>query len=154
MQRVPRVSPFTWRKNLLWKVKMNILIHFIINIFIASIFLKESLEILLIGLGGILIDIDHPLYLIFARKIYNLKEMWKFHKKESKINRPHYYIFHYIEIIILLLFISYFINRYLFLIFFGFFLHWVVDAIMYKNYYKSFKPWIKHYSIIGSFIIS
>lgn len=127
---------------------MNILIHFLINILIAFLFRLSLIEILLVGLGGVLIDIDHIFYMLFGQKIYSIKKAWKFHKKEFKAMRPHLYIFHFIEIILIIMLIFYHINQYIFLIFFGFLLHWIFDAVKYIYHYKSLKPWIKYYSLV------
>ena len=129
---------------------MNILIHFLFNILFGEIFRFKWEEILLIGLGGVIIDLDHILYQFFIVKNRTIKQMWEWHKRESKINRPHYYVFHYLEIMLIITILGYFFNWYLFLIFLGFILHWIVDAIMYINYYKSLNPWIKYYSLIGT----
>jgi hypothetical protein len=133
---------------------MHLIIHIIFNILVGFIFKLNITEILLLGFGGAIIDLDHILYMVVGQKLYNPKRMWEFHKKERRINNPHYYVFHYIELIILAMIISYFINWYAFLIFAGFLLHWFLDAVMYLNYYKSLNPWIKYYSLAAYFIES
>ncbi len=127
---------------------MNIIFHFLINIIIAILLKLSHVEIILVGLGGILIDIDHIFYIIFGEKIYSFKKAVKFHKREFKLMRPHFYFLHFLEIIFVLLIISYYFNWYFFLIFFGFLLHWIFDALKYIYVYKSFLPWIKYYSLI------
>jgi len=131
---------------------MNIIFHFLINIIIAILLKLNPIEILLVGLGGVLIDIDHIFYIVFKEKIYSIKKAIKFHKREFKLMKPHFFFFHFIEIIILLLAISYFTNWYAFLIFFGFLLHWLADALKYIYFYRSFFPWIKYYSLIAYLI--
>ncbi len=132
---------------------MHVLTHFFINVLIGCIAKLKFIEILLLGLGGIFPDIDHILYIIFGEKIHSIKKAWKFHKREFKLMRPHFFVLHFIEIIIILSVVSYFINWYLFLIFLGFILHWIADAIKYLWFYKSLLPWIKYYSLIGYFLI-
>jgi len=127
---------------------MQIIFHFLINIIIAFLLKLNLVEIILVGLGGILIDIDHVFYIIFGEKIYSFKKAVKFHKREFKLMRPHFFFLHFIEIIFILLIISYFVNWYAFLIFFGFLLHWLADALKYIYVYKSLNPWIKYYSLI------
>lgn len=127
---------------------MNTFFHFLINIFIAFILKFSFLEIFLIGLGGILIDIDHIINLIFVQKIYSIKKMVKFCKENYKKHIPHFYFFHTFESIFLLLIISYFLNWYFFLIVFGFLLHFILDILTYICFYKSIYPWIKYYSFI------
>jgi hypothetical protein len=128
---------------------MNVVFHFIINVIIAILLKLDFLGILLVGFGGVLIDVDHILYMTLKEKIYSPRKMIRFHKKESKIMRPHFYFLHFIEIIWALMVIGYFINWYLFLIFIGFLLHWIADSIKYFYYYRSRSPWINYYSLIG-----
>lgn len=128
---------------------MNILLHFIINIVFGLVVNLSLFEASLIGLGGVIIDIDHVFYMIFGKKIYSINGMWKFHVRENAIKRPHVYIFHFIEVILLIGIISYFVNWYLFLIIIGFGLHWIFDCISYLFKYKSFKPWINYLSLIA-----
>jgi hypothetical protein len=106
---------------------------------------------LIVGLGGVLIDIDHLIYFIFIAKIRKIGDMWDFHKRENAIHRPHFFIFHMIEFIGLFLIISYFIDFTLFLIALGFLLHLLTDAVMYLLHHKSFN-WLKKFSLF--YIIS
>ena len=91
---------------------------------------------LFIAIGTLLIDLDHPIYVIFFEKIYTPLGFWKFHKKEHKMHRPHLYLFHLVEFNVLFLICSYFINYYLFLIAIGFVLHLAEDAVSYYLYYR------------------
>jgi hypothetical protein len=133
--------------------KMHSITHFFINIIIAAVLGLTPLEIFLVGLGGVLIDIDHIFYMVFGEKIHSLKKAIKFHKREYKLMRPHFFFLHFIEIIIILMILSYFINWYLFLIFAGFLLHWIFDALKYIYFYRSIVPWIEYYSLIVYLII-
>jgi len=126
---------------------MIILTHFIINFIIGFLIKLQLIEILLLGLGGILIDIDHILYMVFGEKIYSLNGMIKFHKANFKAMKPHFYLFHFIEVIIILLLVSD-QNWYLFLIFFGFLLHYISDFIKYIYVYKGFYSWTRYFSLI------
>ena len=132
---------------------MNVVFHFIINIIIAFLLKLSPVEILLVGLGGVLIDVDHIFYFIFGKKIYSIKKAKKFHKKEFKLMRPHFFFLHFIEIILILLASSYYLNWYAFLILFGFLLHWFADALKYIYFYRSFLPWIKNYSLIAYLVL-
>jgi len=127
---------------------MHIISHVLINGLIGFLMQLSMFEILLIILGGILIDLDHLLYIVCGEKINSLKKAWKFHKKEYKLMRPHLFIFHFLEPIIIFSLVFYFVEWHIFLVFFGFFLHWITDAIKYLCYYKSFFPWLKYYSLI------
>ena len=127
---------------------MNVFIHFVMNILIAF-FLKFNLnEILLIGLGGILIDLDHLFYWFVIKKESSLKKWWTFHKSNFKSLTPHLYLLHFIEVIILFMIISYYVNWYLFLISFGFLLHYLFDVAKYLWVGKSLSQWEEYYSLI------
>ena len=127
---------------------MNILFHFFINILLVLPFKLSLFEILLVGIGGVLIDIDHILFMIFKKKLYSIKDMLKFHRINFKLMTPHFFIFHMVEIILLFMITSYFLNWHVFLISVGFALHYLMDIIKYLWVYKSFKPWISYFSII------
>ncbi len=127
---------------------MHLIFHILISVIVGFLIKLELFEIFFIALGGVLIDLDHIFYIIFEEKIYSVKKAWRFHKKEFRLMRPHFYFLHFLEIIILLMIIFNFINWYLFLIFAGFLLHWILDSIKYIYHYKSFSPWIKYYSLI------
>ena len=102
---------------------------------------------LIISLSGVFIDIDHIFYQYFFTKNKSIKKMWKWHNKENAIHRPHFYIFHIIEFLVLFFIFSFFLNRIMFLISIGFVLHFFIDAIMYTKYHKSLS-WLKEFSII------
>jgi hypothetical protein len=127
---------------------MNILFHFVINSIIGFILQFNLTEILFIGLGGILIDIDHLFYWFIIRKESSLEKWWKFHKNNFKSLTPHLYFFHFIEIIILFMIISYQINWYLFLISFGFLLHYIFDFINHLVKRKQLIIILKFFSLI------
>ena len=122
---------------------MNIIVHFLINVIIAFILRMNLTEVLLVGLGGIIVDIDHLLYVIFKK--ISIKDAIKYGLKEFKLKRPHVYIFHFIEPVLV---ISYFINWYFFLLIFGVLLHIFADVISYVVFYKSLPPWIKYMSLL------
>lgn len=126
---------------------MNVLLHFLINIFLAYLVNLGPADILLVGLGGILIDIDHIIYLIFISKSFSIKKMLLLHNKNYKSHSPGFYIFHTIEFIVLFIIIGYFMSNWIFLIAVGFLLHWIVDALDYLFFYRSLYPWIKYHSL-------
>ncbi len=119
--------------------------HIFINGVVASSLRLNGIEILMIILGGVLIDLDHIGYMFFGKKLHSIEEMVRFHKKNFSSMTPHFYVFHFLEVIMILLMVSYFINWYLFLIFVGFFLHWVSDVLKYLWIYGSFGAWSKYF---------
>jgi len=113
----------------------------------------SGLEIMMVILGGILIDIDHVIYMFFGKGLRSVKAMAKFHQKNFASMTPHVYVLHFLEVIMILMMVSYFINWYLFLIFVGFWLHWVADAIKYLWTYNSFRPWSKYF-LLSYYLVS
>ena len=124
---------------------MHIIWHIFINGVVGALARLSGFEILLIVLGGILMDIDHIGYMFLGVKLRSLKAMQKFHQKNFNSMTPHFYVLHFLEVIMILLMISYFINWYLFLIFVGFWVHWLADAVKYLYVYGSFKPWSRYF---------
>jgi len=125
---------------------MNTIWHFVISFILVLPFGWKTA--LIVALGSILIDIDH-LYLPISLRKTSKKQVIKLWRQETKHHRPHFFLFHTIEFIILFLITSYFINYYLFLIAIGFFLHLVEDIVCYILYYKSLKPWANYLSLIA-----
>ncbi len=126
---------------------MHVLIHALINLLLGLSITLNPAYLMALVLGGVIIDIDHIIYMI-TKGIYTPKKMLEFHKKESKIMRPHFYFMHFIEPILIFTTLSFFINFLLFYFFLGFLLHWFADAIAYIYYYKSANPWINYYSFV------
>jgi type III secretory pathway component EscU len=131
---------------------MHLIWHIFFGAIIAILAGLGLTGILLITVGSILPDIDHILYMVFGEKITSFKGMVKFHKENFKTMTPHLSVFHFLELIIVLMIVFYFVNKPAFLISIGMALHWGLDAIKYLWFYKSFLPWIKYYSLIGYFI--
>ena len=119
-------------------------IHFISGIFfvvLISLFFPKItlLELAIIFLSGILIDADHMIYYSLRTKNFNLKKALKWYKShltetlslpmEGRRKRyTGFYIFHGIEMLVLLLFISIFISRISLFVFLGFFFHMLLDV--------------------------
>lgn len=125
---------------------MNILSHFILNILVMLPFSLNPTELLVVGIAGVIIDIDHLFYFLFVEKKWHPKDMWSWYKKENAVHRPHFYMFHMVEFILIFMIVSFFINRYLFLVSIGFALHFLEDAIVYIIYHKNLE-WIKSFSL-------
>ncbi|MBT3721158.1 hypothetical protein HOG47_05910 [archaeon] len=127
---------------------MHVLIHFIINLFFGFVLGFKNIDILIIALAGIIIDIDHIFYQVFVVKNKTIKQMLEWHKKENAVHRPHFYIFHMIDFLIIFSIISFYVNRTLFLISLGFILHVLADFVMYIFHYKSLN-WIKYFFLVN-----
>jgi len=124
---------------------MNLIWHIFINGMVGALIRLNGWEILMLILGGVLIDIDHIGYMFFGAKLRTINAMRNFHVRNFKSMTPHFYVFHFLEVIMVLLMISYFVNWYLFLVFVGFWLHWVADVLKYLWVYGSFRPWSRYF---------
>jgi hypothetical protein len=127
---------------------MNTLIHAIINLLIGLAFYLEGYGLLAFVLGAIIIDFDHPFYVVFAKKIYSPRKMWAWHKRENAVKSPHPFFLHLIEIPTILGIIAYFFNWYLFLFFAGMIVHWIFDMSVHRAFHGDFSS-LKYYSLIG-----
>ena len=129
---------------------MNFVSHGIIN-FVLSIALQlNRLEILFFVLGAMIIDLDHPIYMMVAEGIYSPKEMWKWHCRENAKHVPHPFFLHLIEVIVMLCVIGYFVNWLMFLFCIGMMVHWIVDMAVHRIYHGDFCS-LKYYSLVGYF---
>ncbi len=126
---------------------MNIFVHFFLNMLLFYPFKRNNTELMIVGLSGILIDIDHVIHILFKEKLLSPKKIIKWSKRELKLHRPHMFIFHTIEPIIIFIILASFIHYYLFLVAIGFLLHWLSDAVQYIFIYKSYKPWMQYFSL-------
>lgn len=125
--------------------------HFIIST-IAAIVLFPFYKwlVLLIILGGVLVDIDHYLYYVVKFKDYNLKKAIKFYrkitlKKDVKLYGEVIRIFHTIEFLIVVL-IGAFFSKYLLLIAIGSCIHVLMDISAEIKIFKHLTP---RYSLLG-----
>jgi len=116
--------------------------HLIINLIISLILLIfiNPFYVLIFFLASVLIDADHYLYYIFAKKRFSLKsaynwnviERQKFQElsmEEKKKHRYFIFIFHSLEVLIFLLALSLYIPIFFFVAF-GFFIHLIEDSII------------------------
>jgi len=95
------------------------------------------LEASLIFLSSVLIDVDHYLFIIKRKKIWNLKKAFYWHKNLPKDHKPMMHIFHSIEFLILILILSFFIKIFLFILI-GLLFHSVFDIfdLLYNKRYN------------------
>lgn len=126
---------------------MNPLFHFIINTGIGLLAGLNIAEAIIIGVGGIIIDLDHLIYGLFSAKKYSPIAFYKWVMKEFRMKRPHFFIFHTVEFVVLALFIG-LLHPILLLLAIGFALHLATDAATYLIKYRSFKPWTRYMSYI------
>jgi len=121
--------------------------HIIINLILSLILLPfiNPIYVLIFFLSSILIDVDHYLYYVFEKKRFSLKSAYnwyvleksRFHNlslEEKKKHRYFIFIFHSLELLIILFIASLYIPI-LFFITLGFSIHLIEDmlvAIRYK----------------------
>jgi lipid-A-disaccharide synthase-like uncharacterized protein len=116
---------------------MNIVVHFLLNVLIGIGLALPPVYIAFLGLGGIIIDIDHIFYSYFIAGNHTISDMIQWHKQEDSLMRQHPYVFHFIEVLILLVIVSWFIDKRLFVLFIGFAIHVFFDMLNYLFYHKS-----------------
>jgi len=109
---------------------MEIIIHFVIAAILAGIlFPFFSWYSLFAFIGGVLIDFDHYLaYIIKFRSLNFLKAYNYFKGKDFKKHEYTLFIFHSMELFILLIVLSYF-NRIILIITIGMAVHYAADFI-------------------------
>ncbi|MEK6878752.1 MAG: metal-dependent hydrolase [Nanoarchaeota archaeon] len=119
------------------------------------------LGIITITLSSVLIDADHYLYYIYKKKDPSLKNSYYWFRENIKkvLALPEkqrlkfyhgLYIFHGLEILLMLLILSIFVSKHFLFILTGFNLHLFLDLLTdYKNYTKSYK-----YSIFVNLVYS
>jgi hypothetical protein len=108
---------------------MNIVIHVLINVLLGFGLNLSNLNIFLLGFGGLLVDVDHVIYSYFFAGNKTISQMVAWHNQENKILRQHCYLFHTIEVLVILLVVSWFVNKYLFFLFAGFAIHVFFDIL-------------------------
>ncbi len=130
---------------------MNLPTHLITNTVIGAIFYKiefiKSLKIYLLFIVlGILIDLDHILFLIIKYKTLSPKKLIQagnYYRQEMQANL---YIFHSPEFNFILLILSFF-NQIFFLLFLSNLIHILLDTIEHYRFHKNFK-WFKEWSLV------
>jgi len=126
----------------------EIVIHLSLPLVIIIAAKLTIMESLILILGAFLIDIDHLFYIFIREKIFSIKKIVQWGKTEYSLHRPHFFVFHTIEVLCILIILGYLTNRYLFLFFMGFVTNLLMDAVTYIYFYRSWKPWAKYFSII------
>jgi hypothetical protein len=125
--------------------------HFIIGIififFLHFIFPQITfLNLLIILFSSVLIDGDHYIYYILKKRDFNLIKCYNWYKEETdkthhlpmserKNRYTGFYLFHGIEILIILFLLGIYASQFFIFIFIGFSLHLFFD-IIYEIYFK------------------
>ncbi len=133
---------------------MNLPTHLTINIITGAVFYKIEFinsfknYLLFIALG-ILIDLDHILFLIIKHKTLNPKKLIQAGKKYREKMQANLYIFHSPELNFILLVLSFYKSIFL-LIFLSNLIHILLDTFEHYKFHKNFK-WLKEWSIVCNF---
>jgi len=133
---------------------MEIRTHFIISTIIAIIlFPFYEWLVLLIILGGVLVDIDHYLDYVIRLKKYNIKRAMKYYRTIALEKDMHLYrkitrIFHTIEFLILIFILAFF-SRYILLVGIGIYIHFLLDLLSETKIFKSITPRYSLFGILG-----
>lgn len=124
---------------------MHLLIHLLFNLLISFTFELSSTNIWIVVLSGILIDLDHLIYVFFIAKKVRFKQIMQWYRREYSSHNPHLYIFHSLEFIIVIFLLGLLVNNFFIYVGIGLIFHLVLDWVAYLFYYKSFKPWFKYF---------
>lgn len=93
--------------------------------------------------ASLLIDFDHLAYYVYTGKpVKNLRYMFNYFAQGYEEHRPHYFLFHNFEFVLILLIIGMF-SKIFAMIAIGVLIHLLLDLAIYIAHYKSFEPWLK-----------
>ena len=127
---------------------MNFISHGIINFVLGVALGLNKFEILVFVLGAMIIDLDHPVYMMVAEGIYSPKKMWAWHCRENAKHVPHPFFLHLIEIPLVLCIVGYFVNWLMFLFCVGMLVHWIVDMVVHRVHHGDFSS-LRYYTLVG-----
>lgn len=135
---------------------MHIFGHLVVSILYSFLALGDS-SIALYGAflaGAVLIDLDHFAYAVVAKKTLSPKRITEYLQAEYKTHTPHIYIFHTVEVMMVLFVIGIFFSRdhdasLLFAFVNGMGLHLCIDFLSYLWIKRSFRGWLRHFSLFG-----
>ena len=119
---------------------MSPLIHFLASLLIAIfLFPIDGWNVLLIFVGGVLIDIDHLFWYIIKFKEFNLLKMYKWCRglRDIAMFKNLLFIFHTAEFFILIAILSFFSEE-LFMVFIGLLVHYMLDVVYIRRTFGRF----------------
>jgi len=117
----------------------HIFLGFLFSVFLIFLFPEVGVaNLTLLFLASILIDVDHYLFYIYEKRGFNLRKAYDYfmeHKKKwgefgNKVHdtSPSFFIFHGVEVLLLLFALSFFFKP-LYFIFIGFSFHILLDLV-------------------------
>jgi len=131
---------------------MHVIFHLISSLLfglgLSGAFLGEiSLPVILaVTIGGIIMDLDHPLTWFFR---YGSK-IFSGGRDDFKTKTPRFYFTHTIEFLILTAGIIYFYSFFVY-VWAGFVFHLSIDFLSHFFYHEKNYSWVKYYSTIALF---
>ena len=139
--------------------KYHIILGFLFSLILWIIFPSISiLGALIIFFSSFLIDVDHYLYFVLNKQNINLKNTYNYFVKKRKIAiakktknknpNPLMYLFHGIEVLLILFILGIFTNKIFLFIFIGFAFHLFLDIV--EQIYYGFR--ISKISLIFDFV--
>ena len=139
--------------------KYHIILGFLFSLILWIIFPSISiLGALIIFFSSFLIDVDHYLYFVLNKQNINLKNAYNYFVKKRKIAiakktknknpNPLMYLFHGIEVLLILFILGIFTNKIFLFIFIGFSFHLFLDLV--EQIYYGFR--IAKISLIFDFV--
>ena len=124
---------------------MKMTYHLILSVILSlMLFPFYSYDSIFVLVGGYLIDIDHYFRYIFLNKIFDIKEAYRYHKIQQRTPFPKLFIFHNIELLIILSILSFF-SQIIMIISLGYVIHMLIDVF---HGFKTKKLHHKRWSII------
>jgi hypothetical protein len=128
--------------------KWHIVLGAIFSILIYFLFNISLFQASLIFLASVFIDVDHYIWFVLNKKDWNLKSAYEWHKKIPLNHKPFIQIFHTVELLIILLILSYFWFGFLFILL-GIVFHSILDLIE-MSYTRTIH--LREYSLIAAYL--
>lgn len=126
--------------------KWHALFGFILAVVLIAFFNVTPVNACLVFLSSSLIDFDHYLYYVYRKRNFNLRKAYfsikklgkacsKLPLKERKGIFVGYFIFHGLEVVVLLIVMGFLVTPYFYYISLGIFLHLIMDIFYEKRAY-------------------
>jgi hypothetical protein len=115
--------------------KIHFIFGLIFSILLYFLFHLTLFQAFLILFASVFIDVDHYMFIVKRKKIWNLKKAYYWHKSLPKNHKTIMHIFHTVEFIVLVLLLSYFWSGFFF-IFLGMIFHSILDLIDLFYHYR------------------
>ncbi|MBI2004016.1 hypothetical protein HYS72_00975 [Candidatus Pacearchaeota archaeon] len=142
--------------------KYHLVLGFLFSLVLFIFFPFISLlGFLIIFASSVLIDVDHYLYYVFKNKIFSINKAYNsffeqrkkllaksLEEKRTKIANPLMYLFHGIEVLLIIFILGIFVNKIFLFIFIGFSFHLFLDIV--EQIYYGFR--IAKVSLIFDFV--